>query len=73
MCVYVVCQIDLKLFGLDKKLEKISVNAGKWMANMYFGRMFCWIDEWYDLTLAECLKISDNLKNDLEQVYKVII
>jgi hypothetical protein len=36
-------------------------------------QLFCWIDEWYGLTMADIRKLEDEVKAELENVCLKII
>mmetsp|Transcript_6335 Transcript_6335/g.11436 ORF Transcript_6335/g.11436 Transcript_6335/m.11436 type:complete len:280 (+) Transcript_6335:505-1344(+) len=54
MCAYKVVRLNFKVFGLQKKVEDWGHRYGIRNPFIHYHRkLFCWIDEWYGLTLED--------------------
>lgn len=54
MTCYKVCKLRFKVFGLQSKVEQWGHQYGLRAPFLkYHRKLFCWIDEWYGLTLSD--------------------
>jgi len=59
MCAYKAVTVEFKMWGVQKKAEEY---AQKMQGNIFLKfhkQVFCWIDEWYDMTLEDIRKYED--------------
>jgi hypothetical protein len=68
MCMYKLVTISVKWFGLQRKLEAIAHDIAKRSLVVMDRRMYCWMDEWIDLTYEEAKKIHQDLAAELKLV-----
>ena len=64
MCCYVLVDVEVKVFGLQSKLEKNIQSQTKQLLMENYQQMFCSIDSWYGLSLSDI----DNIKNATNNV-----
>jgi len=60
MCCYKVCKLQFKKWGLQTKVEQWGQYYG--LRNTfikYHRKLFCWIDEWYGLTVEDIRRMED--------------
>ena len=60
MCCYVLVDVEVKIFGLQTKLEKNIQSQTKRLLLENFSQIFCSIDSWHGLTLADINNIDIN-------------
>jgi len=53
MCCYVLVEVEVKIFGLQSKLEKTIQAQTKRLLGENFKDMFLSIDKWHDLELSD--------------------
>ncbi|EME29343.1 phosphatidylinositol transfer protein [Galdieria sulphuraria] len=60
MCCYKVCKLQFKKWGLQTKVEQWGQYYGLRNTFMkYHRKLFCWIDEWYGLTVEDIRRMED--------------
>jgi hypothetical protein len=61
ICCYKLVHVDFKVFGLQTKVENYAKNMYKSLFGIFHKQVFCWMDKWCDLDLAEVRKIEEDL------------
>ena len=61
ICCYKVVHIDFKVFGLQTKVENYAKGMYKSLFGIFHKQVFCWMDKWCDLDLAQVRKIEEDL------------
>eukprot|EP00188_Purpureofilum_apyrenoidigerum_P006291 Plantae.Rhodophyta-Purpureofilum_apyrenoidigerum.ctg950.p1 GENE.Plantae.Rhodophyta-Purpureofilum_apyrenoidigerum.ctg950~~Plantae.Rhodophyta-Purpureofilum_apyrenoidigerum.ctg950.p1 ORF type:complete len:261 (-),score=59.51 Plantae.Rhodophyta-Purpureofilum_apyrenoidigerum.ctg950:353-1135(-) len=63
MCAYKVVRFQFKLYGVQKKVEEWGQFYGMRVPLIQFHRkLFCWMDEWYGLTMKNIRDMEDRTK-----------
>lgn len=68
MCAYKLCSVEFKWFGLSGKVEKFIQNAEKRLFTKFHRQIFCWIDNWYGLTMNDIREIENKTQKELAEV-----
>lgn len=66
MCVYKLCTVEFKWFGLSSRVEKFIQSSERRLFTVFHRQIFCWMDQWYGLTMADIRRIEDEVKHELE-------
>lgn len=67
MCVYKLVHCEFKWFGLQAKIEKFIQNFERTIFSKFNRQVFCWIDEWYGLTMDDIRKIENEVALELKR------
>lgn len=67
MCAYKLCSVEFKWFGLSGKVEKFIQNAEKRLFTKFHRQIFCWIDNWYGLTMNDIREIENKTQKELAE------
>ncbi|OQV19847.1 Phosphatidylinositol transfer protein alpha isoform [Hypsibius exemplaris] len=67
MCCYKLVTIEFKWFGLQNKVEAWAHKAERKLFLNFHRQVFCWMDQWYGLTMADIRRIEDETKRDLDE------
>lgn len=70
MCAYKLCTVEFKWFGLQTKVEKYIQNAERRLFTKFHRQLFCWIDQWHGLTMADIRKLEDEVQKELSKEIK---
>lgn len=65
MCCYKLVTVEFKWFGLQGKVEKFIQTSERRLFTKFHREIFCWIDQWYGLTMADIRKIEDDVQKEL--------
>jgi len=65
MCAYKLCTVEFKWFGLQGRVEKFIQSSERRLFTKFHRQLFCWIDEWHGLTMADIRKIEDDVQKEL--------
>uniref|UniRef100_A0A914UMR9 Phosphatidylinositol transfer protein n=1 Tax=Plectus sambesii TaxID=2011161 RepID=A0A914UMR9_9BILA len=67
MCAYKLVTVEFKWFGLQKTIEKFIHTQYPRLFSKFHREVFCWLDEWYGLTMVDIREIEDQAQRDLEE------
>jgi len=71
MCSYKNCAVEFKYWGFQTKVEQyIHKLALRDVMHSGHRQAFCWIDEWFGLTVEDILAIEAKTQADLERLRK---
>ena len=70
MCAYKLCTVEFKWFGLQNKVEKFIQTSERRLFTKFHRQLFCWIDQWYGLTMADIRRIEDETQAELNNEIK---
>lgn len=70
MCAYKLCTVEFKWFGLQGKIEKFIQTSERRLFTKFHRQLFCWIDQWYGLTMADIRRIEDDVAKELDNDIK---
>jgi len=65
MCAYKLVTVEFKWFGLQGRVEKFIQNSERRLFTKFHRQLFCWIDEWHGLTMADIRRIEDDVQKEL--------
>uniref|UniRef100_A0A5S6QTS6 Phosphatidylinositol transfer protein n=1 Tax=Trichuris muris TaxID=70415 RepID=A0A5S6QTS6_TRIMR len=66
MCCYKLVTVDFKWWGLQSRVESFIVKQMKRLFHVFHREVFCWMDHWYGLTMADIRQIEDATKEELD-------
>lgn len=66
MCAYKLLLCKFKWFGLQARIESLIVNQERRIFTVFHRRVFCWMDQWYGLTVAEVREYEEKVKHELD-------
>ncbi|KFM78565.1 Phosphatidylinositol transfer protein alpha isoform, partial [Stegodyphus mimosarum] len=66
MCAYKLVTVEFKWFGLQTKVESFIQSAEQRLFLKFHREVFCWIDQWYGLTMADIRRMEEETKNALQ-------
>lgn len=70
MCCYKLVEVELKSYMfIERKLEQIILAKCRQIITVFMRQLFCWIDEWYGLTLHDIRKVEEQTKSELNELY----
>ncbi|XP_055339764.1 phosphatidylinositol transfer protein alpha isoform-like [Paramacrobiotus metropolitanus] len=67
MCCYKLVTIEFKWFGIQSKVESWSHKAERKLFLNFHRQVFCWMDEWYGLTMDDIREIEEKTKEMLDE------
>uniref|UniRef100_A0A6I8R6V8 Phosphatidylinositol transfer protein beta isoform n=1 Tax=Xenopus tropicalis TaxID=8364 RepID=A0A6I8R6V8_XENTR len=68
MCAYKLVTIKFKWWGLQNKVESFIQKQEKRIFTNFHRQLFCWIDDWVDLTMEDIRRMEDKTQRELEAV-----
>jgi len=69
MCCYKLCKVELRVWGLQSRGEPFIHKAA--LRDVFFmghRQVFCWLDEWFGLTMEDVRKIEEETQHELEKL-----
>lgn len=70
MCAYKLVTVEFKWFGLQTKIEKFIQHSERRLFTKFHRQLFCWIDQWHGLTMADIRHIEDEVQKELQKDIK---
>ena len=70
MTCYKLYRVEFKWWGLQTRVESMIMKAVKRLLQNFHRQLFCWIDKWYGLTMADIREIEAKTKDDLNELRK---
>ncbi|XP_071094072.1 phosphatidylinositol transfer protein alpha isoform-like [Haliotis cracherodii] len=67
MCAYKLVRAKFKWFGLQSRVEKFIMKQEQRLFTNFHREVFCWMDQWYGLTMKDIRAIEDKTKEELDQ------
>ncbi|XP_037778765.1 phosphatidylinositol transfer protein beta isoform-like [Penaeus monodon] len=67
MTCYKLVTCEFKWFGLQTRIEKYIQDFERRLFTVFHRQIFCWIDQWYGLTLDDIRQLEDRTQKELEQ------
>ncbi|XP_076139319.1 phosphatidylinositol transfer protein beta isoform-like [Alosa pseudoharengus] len=68
MCAYKLVTVKFKWWGLQSKVEHFIHKQEKRIFTNFHRQLFCWIDNWYGLTMADIRKMEEETQRELEEM-----
>ncbi|WKY01010.1 hypothetical protein Q1695_015198 [Nippostrongylus brasiliensis] len=66
MCAYKLVSVHFKWFGFQKMVENYAHTQYPRLFSKFHREVFCWIDSWYGLTMADIRAIEAKAQKELE-------
>ncbi len=70
MCAYKLVTVEFKWFGLQTRVEKFIQQSERRLFTKFHRQLFCWLDKWYGLTMADIRRIEEQVKAELDKEIK---
>lgn len=70
MCAYKLVTVEFKWFGLQSRIETYIQKTERRIFLNFHRQVFCWIDRWHGLTMADIRKLEEQTKKDLDEQRK---
>ncbi|CAB1318258.1 unnamed protein product, partial [Coregonus sp. 'balchen'] len=70
MCAYKLVTVKFKWWGLQTKVENFIHKQEKRIFTNFHRQLFCWIDNWVELTMADIRRMEEETKKELEELRK---
>ncbi|XP_070685342.1 phosphatidylinositol transfer protein alpha isoform-like [Pempheris klunzingeri] len=68
MCAYKLVTVEFKWFGLQGQVEKNIQKVEKRLFTHFHRQLFCWIDNWIDLSMDDIRRMEDETKTELDEM-----
>ncbi|GIY20195.1 phosphatidylinositol transfer protein alpha isoform [Caerostris darwini] len=66
MCAYKLVTVEFKWLGLQTRVENFIQSTERRLFLKFHREVFCWIDKWYGLTMADIRKMEEETKKELQ-------
>lgn len=67
MCAYKLVTVNFKWFGLQNRIEPFIQKTEQRIFLNFHRQVFCWLDLWHGLTMADIREIEDKTKRELDE------
>nr|XP_053645274.1 phosphatidylinositol transfer protein beta isoform-like isoform X1 [Cherax quadricarinatus] len=67
MTCYKLVTCEFKWFGLQSRIEKFIQDVERRLFTNFHRQVFCWMDEWYGMTMDDIRQLEDATKEELDQ------
>ena len=67
MCAYKLVTCEFKWWGLQGRVEQMIMKAERRVFTGFHRQVFCWLDEWYGLTMEDIRRIEEETKSQLQE------
>lgn len=68
MCCYKLITVKFKVFGFETKVESYIAKTQIGMLLKFHRHLFCLMDQWAGLTMADIRRLEDEAKHELERM-----
>lgn len=68
MCAYKLVVAEFKQWGLQNKVENNIVTSQRNLFLKFHRQLFCWMDEWHGLTMADIRRMEAETKKELDSM-----
>lgn len=68
MCAYKLVTCEFKWFGLQGTVESRIQKAYPRLFRNFHRQVFCWLDQWYGLTIEDIRRLEEETKRELDEV-----
>lgn len=70
MTCYKLYRVKFKWWGLQTKVQNVIFRAVRRLLTNFHRQLFCWLDKWHGMTMADIRELEDKTKEELEQLRK---
>jgi len=67
MCAYKLVTVEFKWWGFQTKVENFIMGLEGGIFLKFHRQVFCWIDEWYGMTMEEVRQYEEELKQQINK------
>lgn len=67
MCAYKLVTVEFKWMGLTNKIESFIMKQEARLFLNFHRQLFCWLDRWYGLTIADIRALEAETKRQLDE------
>uniref|UniRef100_A0A3Q3LCJ4 Phosphatidylinositol transfer protein alpha isoform n=1 Tax=Mastacembelus armatus TaxID=205130 RepID=A0A3Q3LCJ4_9TELE len=68
MCAYKLVTVEFKWMGLQGKMENFIQKVEKRLFTNFHRQLFCWIDNWINLSMDDIRRMEEETKKELDEV-----
>ncbi|XP_023284126.1 phosphatidylinositol transfer protein beta isoform-like [Seriola lalandi dorsalis] len=68
MCAYKLVTVEFKWLGLQGKIENFIQKVERRLFTHFHRQLFCWIDEWFDLSMDDIRRMEEETKKELDEM-----
>lgn len=73
MTCYKLVTCEFKWFGLQSRVESLIQKSERRLFTSFHRQVFCTMDKWHGLTMADIRAIEDKTKHELDKVLNQLI
>ncbi|KAH7957010.1 hypothetical protein HPB52_014288 [Rhipicephalus sanguineus] len=70
MCAYKLVTVEFKWFGLQNRVEAFIQKTERRIFLNFHRQVFCWMDRWHGMTMADIRKLEEQTKKELDEQRK---
>jgi len=70
MTCYKLVTVEFKMFGFQTKVEKFLQSFERGLFLKFHRQVYCWLDEWFGMTLEDVRNYEAKIKQDLDNKLK---
>lgn len=67
MTCYKLVTTEFKWFGLQTRVESFIMKAERRLFTNFHRQVFCWLDRWHGMTMADIRRLEDETKEELDK------
>ncbi|XP_054166789.1 phosphatidylinositol transfer protein alpha isoform-like [Oppia nitens] len=67
MCAYKLVTVEFVWFGFQNKVESFIQKTERRVFLNFHRQVFCWLDRWHGLTMADIRELEDKTKRELDE------
>ncbi|CAL8101549.1 unnamed protein product [Calicophoron daubneyi] len=67
MCAYKLVTCEFKWWGIQSRVETMLQNQERRIFLNFHRQLFCWIDKWHGLTMADIRALEEKAKQELDK------
>jgi hypothetical protein len=66
-CCYKLVREKFKWFGIQSRVENLIMTQEERLFRNFHRQLFCWMDQWYGLTMQDIRKLEAEAKKELDE------
>uniref|UniRef100_A0A1B6LD53 Phosphatidylinositol transfer protein N-terminal domain-containing protein n=1 Tax=Graphocephala atropunctata TaxID=36148 RepID=A0A1B6LD53_9HEMI len=70
MTCYKLVSVEFKWFGLQTRVENFIQKSERRLFTVFHRQLFCWMDRWHGLTMADIRALEEKTKEELDRQRK---
>ncbi|ETE72671.1 Phosphatidylinositol transfer protein beta isoform [Ophiophagus hannah] len=72
MCAYKLVTVKFRWWGLQGRVEKFIQKQERRLFTNFHRQLFCWLDKWVDLSMADIRRMEDETQKELDEVLRMV-